>query len=224
MYEDLAKDRLLETENLTDALDSEAGDWLLNWGISQIPRMLNDVTDEAAANEKISGLMRVMRTLNGLGADAPERPAEELSEAIQAFLEGHQGIVSVGKPFAAAPIMNTVDGGFEGNNEGKSASGLASAIAGKTPLEALKLITAIVTPNEAPPPSEVPVPAQAESDPAAPFAAMNLIAQAIQATMPPADSVTSPVETSDAESPSSRRAQGDSGKVSEGWGKPPKDD
>lgn len=69
-------DRILESENLTDQLEDDEADTLLNWGISQIDNLLEDVHDEEAAGEKINQLMHVMRGLNSLAGN-PSRASQE---------------------------------------------------------------------------------------------------------------------------------------------------
>ena len=62
-------DRMLESENLTDELEDEDADWLLNWGIGQIGEAIKAAADMDAASEKVNALMQFMRLLNRLGGN-----------------------------------------------------------------------------------------------------------------------------------------------------------
>ena len=62
-------DRMLESENLTDELEDEDADWLLNWGIGQIGEAIKGAANMDAASEKVNALMQFMRLLNRLGGN-----------------------------------------------------------------------------------------------------------------------------------------------------------
>ena len=67
-------ERILETENLTDKLEDRDAKWLLDWGISQLDPLLQDITSEAEANEKVTLLMGILRKINRLvGSRARQR-------------------------------------------------------------------------------------------------------------------------------------------------------
>jgi hypothetical protein len=76
-------DRILETENLTDNLEDDDANTLLDWGIAQVDQLIDDALDPEAAGEKISGLMQVMRGLNSLAGN----PAGVSQEAIDDLLK-----------------------------------------------------------------------------------------------------------------------------------------
>ena len=73
-------DRILETENLTDNLEDDAADHLLKWGLGQLDRLLEGIEDEAAAGEKVSALMKVMRGVNRIIGGPPTPAPEKVSE------------------------------------------------------------------------------------------------------------------------------------------------
>src|SRR5262249_5634933 len=64
-----AIDRITETENLTDGLEDDDANWLLDWGIAQVDGLVTGIKDEDEAGEKLNQLMSVMRTLNQIAAD-----------------------------------------------------------------------------------------------------------------------------------------------------------
>ena len=59
-------DRLLETENLTDYLEDEDADYLIQWGVVQLKKGLLHVEDSSSAGEYTTALMGFIRTLNQL--------------------------------------------------------------------------------------------------------------------------------------------------------------
>lgn len=83
MDETLAIERISETENLTDGLDDDDANWLLQWGTSRVGKLIAGIADDDAAGEKVNQLMAVMRSLNAIATDrAVETPAH-LGESIQ---------------------------------------------------------------------------------------------------------------------------------------------
>jgi hypothetical protein len=49
-----AIDRITETENLTDGLEDDDANWLLDWGIARVDGLVTGIADEDAAGEKLS--------------------------------------------------------------------------------------------------------------------------------------------------------------------------
>jgi len=78
----MAIERILETENLTDSLEDPDANWLLEWGIGHVPKLIGDITDEEAAGTKVNELMAVMRKLNQISADRAVKPADSLAADI----------------------------------------------------------------------------------------------------------------------------------------------
>lgn len=85
MDEALAIERISENENLTDGLDDDDADWLLQWGASRVGALIAGVTDDEVAGEKVNQLMAVMRSLNAIAADRASESPEHLRERIQAL-------------------------------------------------------------------------------------------------------------------------------------------
>ncbi len=86
MNEQAAIDRILETENLTDGLEDDDANWLIDWGIERVRPLIAGIEDDEAAGEKVSQLMAVRRRLNQITADREVKSAEELAADVDQFL------------------------------------------------------------------------------------------------------------------------------------------
>lgn len=184
IYEDIAKDRILETENLTDALDGDSANWLIDWAVAQIPTLLHDVTDEAAADEIIYNLMQTMRTLNGLGADAAELPAEDLVESIREFSTRFGAVNRAVLTFDEDRIRQA-----------------AEQIAGKPPLETLPYLVNLIKPPEVAPAAEAQ-PTSGETASASAPASVNPLAALMNAVSGAVTEMTSAKNDQAAAAPS----------------------
>ncbi len=69
MDRQLYVDRLLESENLTDQLEDDEANHLLDWGIAHIDGLINGASGADEAGDKVNRLMAVMRGLNSLAGD-----------------------------------------------------------------------------------------------------------------------------------------------------------
>ena len=98
-----AIDRITETENLTDGLEDDDANWLLDWGIAHVDGLVTGIKDEDAAGEKLNQLMSVMRTLNQIAADRAAKPPDALAGDIRTFLERYQQAFGAPKNAAPAP-------------------------------------------------------------------------------------------------------------------------
>src|ERR1041384_938683 len=94
MDRQLLIDRLLETENLTDNLEDDAANTLINWGISQIDRLTKSTPDEETAGAKVNRLMSLMRGVNSIAGDpsaiSPDSLLKILDRYAQTFDNEHQ--------------------------------------------------------------------------------------------------------------------------------------
>lgn len=90
MDEKAAMDRILETANLTDGLEDEDARWLIDWGLKQIPGLLQGVSDDEAAGNKVNALMAVMRRINRIVADQEAGDAQDLALEMAALAESYQ--------------------------------------------------------------------------------------------------------------------------------------
>ena len=78
-------DKILESENLTDALEDEDADTLLNWGIKQVDALIEGVTDEDAAGERINDLMHMMRGLSAAAGNPSRISHDAIVDLINRF-------------------------------------------------------------------------------------------------------------------------------------------
>ena len=83
MEKDMFVERMLEIENLTDELEDDQANWLLNWGISRLDQVLQEATDAEAGGDKANALIAVMRKINRMtgarGTAGSETLADDLS-------------------------------------------------------------------------------------------------------------------------------------------------
>lgn len=80
-------DRLLESENLTDNLEDEDANTLLKWGIAQISPLVNSITDEDAAGEKVSQLMGLMRQINSVAGNLSTISEDKIQKLLEQFTQ-----------------------------------------------------------------------------------------------------------------------------------------
>jgi len=90
MDRQIAIDRITETENLTDGLEDDDANWLLDWGIGHVDGLVTGIADEDAAGDKLNQLMAVMRTLNQIASNRAAKPPDALAADIRTFLERYQ--------------------------------------------------------------------------------------------------------------------------------------
>jgi hypothetical protein len=87
MDEAQAKERILEVENLTDALDDDDANWLLDWGTKQVGPLIQGIADDDQAGEKVNQLMGVMRSVNRITGDRSAAPPDELANDVRELIE-----------------------------------------------------------------------------------------------------------------------------------------
>jgi len=90
MEEQVALDRILETENLTDGLEDKEANWLLDWGIKRLPGLIGGITDDEAAGARVNELMAVMRKINQIIAGRDSKSVDELAVDIQELAERYE--------------------------------------------------------------------------------------------------------------------------------------
>lgn len=98
-----ALDRMLENENLTNNLEDDDADFLLNWGAEQVRHLAAKTADETAANEKVNHLMAAMRSLNHIAGNLESVGAEDLS----AFFEKTAVALGTAKESLASDLDET---------------------------------------------------------------------------------------------------------------------
>ena len=62
-------DRMLEAENLTDYLEDEDADYLIDWGVTQLREKLGQIEDDSIAGEFANNLMGFIRKLNQIAGN-----------------------------------------------------------------------------------------------------------------------------------------------------------
>jgi hypothetical protein len=87
MDEAQAKERILESENLTDALEDDDANWLLDWGAKQVGPLIRGIADDEQAGNKVNELMATMRMLNQTVGDRPATNPKVLADDVRQFVE-----------------------------------------------------------------------------------------------------------------------------------------
>ncbi len=83
-----AIERITETENLTDGLEDDDADWLLNWGIKLVPEVLQRAgKDKDAAGNAVNSLMAIIRSINKITSDREFMTADALTTDILALAD-----------------------------------------------------------------------------------------------------------------------------------------
>ena len=85
MDRQLYVDRILESENLTDELLDMDARWLLDWGIGQLDRALQDVSGEDEADEKVTALMGAMRKINRIAGGRESTNSDAMAADLAAL-------------------------------------------------------------------------------------------------------------------------------------------
>ena len=73
-------DRMLEVENLTDTLEDDDADFLLNWGVAQLKGRLISINDSDAAGKYTNELIGFMRTVNQIAGDLENIQPDKLAQ------------------------------------------------------------------------------------------------------------------------------------------------
>jgi hypothetical protein len=88
MFDQLAIDRITEIENLTDNLDDDDANWLIDWGVAQAKAQLANEKNEDSAQEKIGAVIAVMRQLNKLVGDR-EGAIGDVTARLKSLIEAY---------------------------------------------------------------------------------------------------------------------------------------
>jgi hypothetical protein len=156
-----AIDRITETENLTDGLEDDDANWLLDWGIAHVDGLVTGIKDEDAAGEKLNQLMSVMRTLNQIASDRAAKPPDALATDIDAFLERYQQ--AFGAPKDATPTATPTPATAAPGDAKATPAGGQTPAGAATPAQATQDETPPTTPTSSPtrPMATAPTPASA---------------------------------------------------------------
>jgi hypothetical protein len=93
-------DRLLEVENLTDALQDEDADYLINWGVAQLKEHIGAIEDDESAGEYLNNLMGFMRTMNQITGNLGNIRQDELIK----LKERHQTVFGPGRELTTSDV------------------------------------------------------------------------------------------------------------------------
>jgi phosphatidylserine/phosphatidylglycerophosphate/cardiolipin synthase-like enzyme len=100
----IAVERILETENLTDALDDDDATWLLNWGTLRVGALIAGLDDEDEAGAKVNHLLAVMRSLNALAGEHATTSLQTLAVQIRTLRERYAAAFGSASPLGDAAI------------------------------------------------------------------------------------------------------------------------
>jgi hypothetical protein len=113
MDTDRFTDRLLEAENLTDNLEDNEANILIDWGINQLDPLVRDLEDGEIAGEKVNALMKFMRGINGLVGSLADVSPEGLQDLVEryalVFGEAHR-VEQAEYEMVAAKVVNMSPG------------------------------------------------------------------------------------------------------------------
>lgn len=126
----VAIDRITETENLTDNLEDDDANWLIDWGINKAADLIAPINDDEAAGAKLNAVMAVMRKLNQIVGSHASKDTDALADDVRVLA------MMYASAFGSAHQMD--------------ATGLkhaAKAIAPKTPRETLEYLLNHVSPE-----------------------------------------------------------------------------
>jgi signal transduction histidine kinase len=87
MDKSIAIERITEIENLTDSLEDDIAQWLINWGIDHIDRVLTGANDDEDAGNRLNRLIAIIRTINHIVPDRLVKRDLELAIDIQTLVE-----------------------------------------------------------------------------------------------------------------------------------------
>jgi hypothetical protein len=97
-----AIERISETENLTDALEDDDANWLLEWGFDRLPGLIGSAPTDQEAEKKLTQLMGVMRKVNTITGEREFLTEEDLEKEIHNLAEDYRKTFGKGrKPLPA---------------------------------------------------------------------------------------------------------------------------
>lgn len=96
-------EHMLETENLTDALEDADANWLLDWGISKLDDVLLGVADREVADHRASALMTVMRKMNTIAGNNTAKDPQSLALDLDELQDLFAAAVPSRKSLVARP-------------------------------------------------------------------------------------------------------------------------
>ncbi len=139
MNKERFKERILETENLTDELEDDDANWLIDWGIARLDTVLQGAADEETAGNRVNALMAVMRKINRIAGSYARQSPQDLAGELAALRD----------LFAAVSGSQDVAAGARAEATTKALTGAAKKKSWKWPWTAKK--PPVEQPQPAPP-------------------------------------------------------------------------
>ncbi len=159
MDEAQAKERMLEVENLTDALEDDDANWLLDWGTSHVGPLIKGISDDDQAGEKVNQLMGVMRSVNHITGDRNAAPPDELAGDVRDLVEKYNAAFSTKVNLSDEQIKALV-GRIATLGERDAMQALLSSVEQPGAATSTTTSTTTASPASAPPASPAPGSAQ----------------------------------------------------------------
>ena len=105
-----AVDVILATENLTDRLEPQDGQWLLDWAISQTGKLIDGLYNEQVALGKLNALIAVVRKLNQIVGSRTTKTPDALAADVRIFAMMYANAYSRSFRSLSAESLNRVAG------------------------------------------------------------------------------------------------------------------
>ena len=139
MDEQVYIDRILEAENLTDNLEDEPANVLLQWGTSRARSAIQGLDDEEQAGQRVNALMAVMRQINRVVGNATSAPIDDTIADLEKLVELYAPARHTTGDASPAPAADPANLHM-----------VASKLAGSPPREALLFLLDWLAPNPNP--------------------------------------------------------------------------
>ena len=92
-----AIERISETENLTDALEDDDANWLLEWGFNRLPGLIGSTPNDQEADSKLTQLMGVMRQVNYITGEREVLEEKDLEREIRVLADDYRKTFGKGR-------------------------------------------------------------------------------------------------------------------------------
>jgi hypothetical protein len=122
------KERILETENLTDELEDADANTLLDWGVSQLDAVLQNSPDVETSGSRVNALMAVMRKINRIVGSYADKTPESLAEDLSSLRD----LCITAFASAAIPVLEKTPAEY---------TAAAESLSAMTPRQALEFLT-----------------------------------------------------------------------------------
>lgn len=130
MDKQAAIDRITETENLTDNLEDDDANWLIEWGINKATEVTASIADEEMAGGKLNAVMAVMRKLNQIAGSHSDKDADALSDDVRVLAMMYANAFGASRHLDATALKHA-----------------AKSIAPQSPRQLMEYLLNLVTPS-----------------------------------------------------------------------------